>query len=274
MTCIKQITLFALIALVVSSCAKLPVYKSKDYIEPEKEKFSSQQSMNFDEKANINFGIADNDTNLSIQVIFHDRKSYTTIMRGGLTVYFDAEGKKGKDYQLKIERLKEQNIDLAMMTQRMGANPGARQNDIAAVIGATYNKVTWDKNGKEFVFYRNLIKEPIRVELGPNELNELVLKIKIPLKEIPLEPSQNLFSLGIESGSTSLGSMGGQRPSGGMSGGGGRGGMGGGRGGGGGGGQRGGSGGGGGGSKGKPPGASGGSFTGMSPVKIWFQVEL
>lgn len=259
--------------LILSSCAKLPIYESKDYVQPKQEVFLSPMSSYFDEKSNIHFGVADNDTNLYIQAIFHDRRSYTKIMRGGLTVYFDPSGKKKKEYQLKIERLKEQNIDLALMAQKMGIDPGARQNEMAAVIGATYNKVTWDKNGKEFVFYRNLIKDPIRVELGPNDLKELVLEIKIPLKEIPFEAGQDIFSLGIESGEISSGGMSGQRPGGGKSGGGSRGGGnsgmrgsgGGGRGGGGGGMHSG----GGGGSR-----PSGSSSSGMDPVKVWFQVEL
>lgn len=263
MTRNKKMALIALVAIVFSSCAKLPVYKSKDYVQPEQEEFLNPMSSHFDEKTNIGFKIADNDTNLYIQAVFRDRRSYSKIMRGGLNVFFDPEGKKGKDYQLKIERLKEQNIDLALMTQR-GANPSALQNDMATVIGATFNKVTWDKNGKEFVFYRNLIKEPIRVELGSNELNELVLEIKIPLTEIPLESGQNLFSLGIESGSIQTSSNGGQRPSGGMSGGHGRGGMGGG--------SRGGGGGMRGGGGGSRPSVD--SSSGMEPVKVWFQVEL
>lgn len=268
---IKQIVLCVLVTLLLSSCVKLPVYKSKNYIPPEPEEFSSLESLNFDEKTNINFIIANNDTNLYIQAIFRDRKSYTKIMRGGLTVFFDPGAKKGKDYQLKIERLEEQNIDLALMKQSMGTNFETSQNDIAAIIGATYNKVNWDKNGKEFVFYRNLIKTPIKVELGPNNLKELVLYIKIPLKEIPLESGQNLFSIGIESGSISKGNIGAQRSgekgmsngSGGMQGNRGGGGMGGHSGG------------------GKRSGSNGGQrpsggtpSSGSEAIKLWFKVQL
>lgn len=260
-------TLFILVILLLSSCAKMPIYHSKKYNAPEKEDFLNPLPLNYDVKTNINFEIANNDTNFYLQFVFHDRQSYLKIMRGGLTVYFDPTGKKEKKYKLKIERLKDPNIDLAIINQRMNTNPEAIQNNMAAMIGINYNKVTWDKNGKEFVFYRNILKDPIRVDLGPNKTNELVLEVKMPLKELPLEAAQNLFSLGIESGSIASKSMAGQQPSGGMrsSGGGhGGGGMGGGRG-------RGGMGG------GKPGGGSnpaGGSPSGMEPIKIWFQVQL
>ena len=260
--------------LLFSSCTKLPVYKSKTYVAPEKEDFLNPISSHFDKKTNIGFEVANNDTNLFIRAVFHDRQSYMKIMRGGLTVYFDPSGKKKKQYQLKIERAQKQKIDMASMMSQMGMNPSARAQDLPAVIDATYNKVTWDKDGDEFVFYRNILKDPIQVDLSPNKTNELVLEIKMPLKEIPLEAGQNLFSLGIESGSMPSNSMTGSRPNSGM-----RGGSsgsrpsGGGRSSGGGGGRGGGGGmGGGKSSGGSRPG--GGSPSGMEPIKIWFQVQL
>ena len=152
--------------------------------------------------------------------------------------------------------------------------PQSPQENMAATIGLMYNKITWDKNGDRFVFYRNLQNEPVGVKLVPNKQNELVLEIKMPLSELPLSDGQSLFSIGIETGSVSTGnmmssgrSMGSMRQSnGGM---GGRSGGGGGRGGGM-------SGGGGGRSGGKSGGSrpGGASPSGASPVKIWFQVQL
>ncbi len=256
------------IVVVFSSCGKLPIYESKTYnIAPEKDEFSNPLISNYDKKTNIGFEIANNDTNLYIKAVFYDRQSYIKIMRGGLIVCFDPSGKKKKQYMLKIERTKEQKIDMASMMSQMGMNPSARSQDLPAVINNTFTKVTWDKNGDEFIFYRNILRDPISVDLGPNNTNELVLEIKIPLKEIPLEAGQNLFSLGIESGAISTSGMQGSRPSGGMHDGGGRGG--------GGGGGRGGMGGGMGGGKsggGQRPG--GGAPAGMEPIKLWFQVQL
>ncbi|MCF6358161.1 MAG: hypothetical protein L3J54_10185 [Draconibacterium sp.] len=259
-------TLFILIISTIvlfSSCSKLPIYESKTYVAPEKDEFSNPLISNYDKKTNIGFEIANNDTNMYIRAVFHDRQSYIKIMRGGLIIYFDPSGKKKKQYMLKIERAKKQKIDMASMMSQMGMNPSAKSQDLPAVINTTFTKVTWDKNGNEFIFYRNLLRDPISVDLGPNETNELVLEIKIPLKEIPIEAGQNLFSMGIESGAISTSGIQGSRSSGGMRGGGG--------GHGGGGGGRGGMGG------GKPGGGSrpgGGTPSGMEPIKLWFQVQL
>lgn len=263
----KITIIFLILSSVIffSSCSKIPIYESKEYVQPKNQDFLNSITFNYDTKTNIAFKVANNDTNLYIQAVFHDRQSYIKIMRGGLTVYFDPTGKKKKQYRLKIERTQKQKIDMASMMSQMGMNPAARAQDLPSVINATYTKVTWDKDGNEFVFYRNLIKDPISVDLSPNQTNELVLEIKIPLKEIPLELGQNLFSLGIESGAISTSTMQGSRPNSGMRGGGGSGSRsGGGRGGGGmGGGKSGG---------GSRPGGS--PQSGMEPLKLWFQVQL
>lgn len=264
--------LIILVILFFSSCAKLPVYKSNPFIESEKEKLLNPSTGNYDEKTNIQIEVANSDTTLYIRAIFHDKENYKSIMRGGLTVFFDPQGKKKKLNQLKIEKGDTQVTEYALLSRQMESGSGNQQQNIITSIDILYNKITWDKNGKQIVFYRNLQNKPISVQFEANKQNELLLDIEIPLKEIQLTAGQNLFSLGIESGNLPSQNMSGQRPSAGMSGRGGQGG-GAGRGGGGGGRPGGGKSGGGGGKSGggsRPAGQS----NGMDPVKIWTQVEL
>ncbi len=260
----KITTSILLVSAIVffSSCSKMPVYKSNAYTQSNQD-LSGQHTLNYDKKSNVNFAVSHDENDFYLEAIFYDAKSYQKIMRGGLNVYFDPSAKKKKHYQLKIER-SEKQPNKSSMSREMQTNAGRSRNNLPAIIDATLLKVTWDKDGDEFVFYRNLIKDPIRVELGPNEQNNLVLAVKIPMKELPLAAGQNLFSLGIETGSVSSPGMGGQRPGGGMSGGKGGGGRG--------------HGGGGGGMKGgggmHGGGMQGGTPSGMDPLRLWFQVEL
>ena len=150
----------------LSSCAKLPVYESKN-LEPDPVKeFQNVPTISSEKTEGFYYGVAHNDTSFYLKVLFQHPQSMMKIMRSGITVYFDPEGKKNKNYQLKIEKTEKQNMP--------------------SVIGFVYTKVTWDADGKEFVFYRNLLKDPISVNLGPNEQNHLVLEVKIPIKELPL----------------------------------------------------------------------------------------
>lgn len=255
----------------LASCAKLPVYESKSYSGKATTEFPNSIADNFDKKANVNYGFANDSTHFYVQAVFQDRESFMNIMRGGLVVYFDPNGKKGKDYQLKIEKSEQQLNDFSMLSVQ-GANiKNGETQSIPSIISMALTKVTWDKNGKEFVFYRNLLKEPIWVELSPAGQDQLILNIKMPISEIPLPEGNSIFSLGIVTGKNSVKGMsgngpgssgGGVRPGGGMGGG-----MhpGGGMGGPGGGGMRG----GGGRPAGAPPSASG-----MNPIEIWCKVKL
>lgn len=259
--------------LLLASCAKLPVYTSKSYNQNATTEFPNSIADNYDKKANVRYGFANDNTHFYIQAVFPDRESLMKIMRGGLIVYFDPNGKKGKDYQLKIDKSEQQQNDYTMLSnQRIKPENGERQS-MPSTIAMVLNKVTWDKNGKELVFYHNMQKEPILVELLPAEQDQITLNIKIPLSEIPLSEDNSTFSLGIATGKDALKAMNGKQPGGS---GGGMGGRGGGMGGGmrPGGGMGGPGGGGMGGGGGRPAGASSSSSSGMSPIEIWCKVQL
>ena len=137
--------------LLISSCAKLPVYESKKYVTSDNEDFLNPITSNYNEKENIHFGVADDDTSLFVKVIFHERESLMKIMRGGLNIYFDAEGKKKKDYQLNIEKAEVQLTEYELMTRQRSGDLNNPQQNMAATIGLMYNKITWDKNGDRFI---------------------------------------------------------------------------------------------------------------------------
>ncbi|NQU88741.1 MAG: hypothetical protein HQ541_23605 [Mariniphaga sp.] len=265
---------FAFIFL-FASCAKLPVYKSKTYTQSENNDFLNPLSANFDKKNNIRFDVSDNDTNLFLQFVFHDQLSLMKIMRGGLNLYFDPQGKKNKNYLLKIEKSEVKQTEFNFLSRQMKSESGNGQQNMAGNIGASFNKITWDKNGKQFVFYSNLVKDPISVKLSINKHNELILDVKMPLSEIAITEKENLLSIGLETNSVSMGGMSSGRSSGSMrssssggsrmgsSGGGMRSGGMGGR-----------SGGGGGKSTGNSRSSGGSSPSGMEPIRIWFQIQI
>jgi hypothetical protein len=271
--------------LMLASCSKMPVYKSKSYNQQTTNESPNSIADNFDKKANVRYGFANDNSHFYIQAEFSDRESLMKIMRGGLIVYFDPNGKKGKDYQLKIEKSDQQLNEYTMLSnQRQNSGNGDRQGErqnMPSTIAAVLSKVTWDKNGKELVFYNKMQKEPILVELLPAAQDQLTLSIKMPLSEIPLSANNSTFSLGIATGKDNMKGMSGNQPGGGGGGmGGPGGGMGGGSGpgggmggpGGGGMGGPGGGGMGGPGGGGRPDGAP--SSSGTSPIEIWCKVQL
>jgi hypothetical protein len=268
--------------------AKLPVYKSLLYTRAIEKITPEKVAINFDKKGKLWFGTASNDTVFFIRVIFQEQTSVMKLMRGGLNVYFDPSGKKKKNYALMLERSEMPQGGQSRMGERgergergMGGERGKggtgtdqRMRNPATMIGEVLTKASWIKNGHSYVFNRSQTKSPIRIDFTANDQNQLVYVVCIPMKELSLEKGQQIFSLGIEtveieqpdfqgSGGRSGGMSGGGRGEmggGGMSGGNmGGGGM---RGGGMSGGRMGG------------PGMSGGDSSTLTPIKLWFQVQL
>jgi len=262
------------LALVFFSCTgssgKLPVYRSVPLIKSA-DKAEELVAVNYDKNAKLLFGTASDDSLFFLRVVFVDQGSLMKLMRGGLMVFFDPSGKKKKNYCLKLERTEMQREGMNRMPE--GNRTGEPDPRIRNPFGATdqlLTKATWTKNGHTLAFNRTLSKVPIRSEFLKNGKGEVVFELTLPLSEMELEKGQQIFSVGIETGVMQMsGNPGGGSRPGGMSGGG-RGGMEGGRMGGG---SMGGGGMGGGGSMGgsRP---SGSGSPDMTPLKLWFMVEI
>ncbi len=190
---------YILLALFSMSCAKLPVYQSQNLSGKPSPEFSAIPTTHFDEKNNIRYGVAVNDTNFFLTATLSDRTSYARIMRSGLNLYFDPQGKKSKKYALKIERSPDQ-LSRQNIQGRPTLDP-AMQGNMAAAINSVLKKVTWDANGEEFTFYRSPHLYAIEINFSTNEYNELVFELQMPLKEIPVAEDRT-FAAGLETGNS------------------------------------------------------------------------
>lgn len=268
-----QKRLFLLLAVILSGCAKMPVYNSQKISAEQSSVFNKSETPYESKKQQIQFNFSDDGKSVFLKTVFRDRESMMKIMRGGLFIYFDPDGKKHKEYSIHIERdfIRKPGEGTADFST---VRPENRAQNMPTMIASVFNNVTWNKNGKVLSFNRNLVHEPVSVDLFANDLNQLVLVLSMPISELPELNAEKLFSVGIETKSIS-GSQGGagmraggtgMRPGGGgmRSGGnmGSRGGM------------RPGGAGGAGGMRG--PGASqGGAMrAGAEPLQLWFQVQL
>jgi hypothetical protein len=85
------------------------------------------------------------------------------------------------------------------MQGNMGFNSGMSGFDskTAENICKSLQKVTWTKGVKEYVFYRNLYKDPMSVDLSSVKMGVLTLTVKMPLNELEVAPG-DLLTIGIE----------------------------------------------------------------------------
>ncbi len=279
MNILRQITQITIGILLISSCAKLPIYQP---VKIEQE--PSTDNLRY-YKESISYDIFQDDSNIHVHLIASDYLSQVKILRLGFTLWLDQKGKKNKDLGITFPLKQAVNSSRMADNRKLAeqANLNSREIQIK-LMEQLHNQFLispkimtlkgFEGKNSEEVINTEIEKSDIQVSISFDSINNLHYKAVIPITKIftKEEYKDDIFSTGFESGSIEMNSMGAQQgrsggSKGGMSGGGG--GMsGGGRQGGGMGGQGGRQGGGGGASPDKMRSAL------AEPVNIWFKVSL
>ena len=225
----------------------------------------------YDKESNVMYQVSNNEKNLHIKLKTSDQSSAMKILRQGLHIYFDTNGKKKKDVFLQYPI-----ADQDRMHRPSGNNQASGQrikSDLAVSLEGILKEALFSNNGDTEFILLNLITSDIEPSISLSEESELNYDLIIPFHRISENGLAGLstLSIGIVGGSMEMqGNEGGRAE--GMHQGGGR------QGGKGSGGGRSGGGRSGGGRSGG--GRSGGGQVGMykgamsSHIEIWFQVEL
>lgn len=277
---IRQITQIIIAILLISSCAKLPIYQP---VITEQEPTTDNLRYY---KESINYDIFQDDYNIYVNLVATDYTSQVKILKLGFTLWLDQKGKKSKDIGIIFPQKQPVNNSRMNENRRMVEQANMNSQEIRKILIAQLHSqfmispkimtlIGLDGKNSEEIVNTELEKSDIHVSISFDTLNNLHYKAVIPVTKIFTEEKyqDDIFSVGFESGAIEMSSMGSQQGKPGGSGKGSGGGMsGGGRQGGGMGGQ---------GMQGGR-GNSGGGGAGpdkmrsamAEPVKIWFKVSL
>ncbi len=267
MISISKISIIILTVLVVSSCAKLPIYQSRSINTTE----DISDLSHYDKKSKISYDVYTDEDKIYINIKTSNYYSQVKILRMGLTLWFDTQSKKNKDKGI-------------MFPLNNGFKPNKQKTQsTSGTMGAGVQSITQlhnnfklaekrirligiiDENGRKEYTYKPGSSD-INAEITFDSSNRLNYIATIPIKKLFADGSfdNKTFSVGIESGFLDVNKMKQEMMSSGMQPGQG------GRGGGMGGGMKGGGGHQGGGHSGSMP-----QQTELSePVKIWFSVNM
>lgn len=248
--------LIILLLIFFSSCVPLNTVTSLSENNKTTDKFRY-----YDSKSNVRYYISNDAENLHISLNASERTAISKILKTGLTIYFDVEGKKSTKVSVKYPIKGSQKFSREEM-QKQG---NQRDNfDLKTVISELPGNVIFTNYDKTEIFSTVVKNSTIKVSIDANSNKEITYNLTIPFNKIleaGLSSLSNL-SIGIVSGKFDMSSQ----QSGGMQGG--MRGQGGGQG-------------GGGGGKGQGRGQGGGSRpsnTNMSamttPISIWFKADL
>ena len=273
----NRLILFAIILL--SSCTSL------NKVESTREKNTQTNEYNYsDPESQIRYQITNDAKNLHIKLNTADAMTIMKVLRTGLKICFDVNGKKNQKVYFKYPLAQNrQYSDLNRSTsgnqERSTTGYGEqRRFDLNKMIAQIPKEGEFDRNGEKERILIMSADSDIKAYIKAINNDEIIYDVFIPLNRISKEGIATLskLSIGIVTEKMATTSMGGGR-SGSMGGGGRSGGMGGGRSGGMGGGGRGGMGGGGrsGGGMSGEGGSGGMDRSAMAkPIDIWFKLDL
>ena len=252
------ISLFLILSL-ISSCAKLPIYKSKS-----NDKFNVESGFSgYDKKSSVRWLITNDEENLYLRLETADKLTSMKIIKTGLTLYIDTIGKKKKGMYIEFP-LPGRSTDF-----KQGGNSSNGNKNPKGIQPKFSEEDILDKMPRQALFHSNseiisfnylVEKNEFDIDLRFSNTGDLVYSIKIPFEKIKSGGLSDLnrLSIGFVSGAfkaaggnmNNMQKQGRGSNKGGMKGGGGKG-----------------------GGKGNKSGSMQSSLI-THPVKIWFEVDL
>jgi len=171
----------------------------------------------YDDNAKLGYTISKDNSYLFITLNTKDRVIQLTMIRNGVSIYFDKEGKKNKDYAVQYP-IPEKRQAMDIETMRQMKDEGSQKAMLAQRLGNLGEKILITEDGDERIINKELNSESISVS-HQMSLDGLAYTLKVPL--VYIVSTTNSSSIGISINGMQRPEMG-SRPSGGMRGGGGK----------------------------------------------------
>lgn len=201
-----------IVAIILVGCSSLITVNSVD------EKDSSTAIYkNYDADSQIKYLVSNDDKNLHLSLKTNHQPTIAKILRAGLTIYFDQEGKKKKNVFVKYPM--ESSQDFKQFKGKGGQRKGS---NLKSLINATSVGAEYGFFGKKQSFVVTNPNSKIQLSLNTNSEKELVYDLIIPFEKLAVNGRSDLLnlSIGIVTGSFDVPSS---RPQMGQGGGGGKG---------------------------------------------------
>ena len=237
----------------LGSCASLNTVSSVEETSDNTTSFKYSDS-----DSNVLYSVSNDNENLYVRLNTSETASIAKMLKTGITVYFDVDGKKGKNVSVLYPLAQDQQMSLS---QTPGSGNSTPKIELNKLIPQLSDVITYNNNGVTEHFSAIAADSDIKVSIKALNNSEITYQLTIPFNKIIINGLSSLsnLSIGIVSGRFYPPSADGNgRPGSGqgMSGGG----MGGGQG------------------KGRGAGSGGSGQGNMSamtrPIKFWFKVDI
>lgn len=167
----------------------------------EEQKAATAIYKNYDADSQIKYLVSNDDENLHLSFKTTHQPTIAKILRAGLTIYFDKDGKKKKDVFVKYPIGSPNDFN-----QLKGKGSQKAPSDLKSLINATSVAAEYNFFDEKKTFTTTHPISNIKLSLTTNDSKELVYDIIIPFHKIAANGKADLFnlSIGIVTGSFDL----------------------------------------------------------------------
>jgi len=144
-------------------------------------------TLTLEKKVKVDYGFRNDSDNLYVLFIFNDPKFLSTINQAGITLWFNTEGKKKKDYGIKF-RTKMISADtyIALIEKEVGPLPEEKKKEIKATPSyRIYQNEVIDKKSEDFVITGGPTAPSYKAKRGKDMI---IYEFRIPLKKEEGQP--------------------------------------------------------------------------------------
>jgi len=197
-----------ILTLLLASCSgSKPVYKVSD----RETKSTAAIATIYDNNAKLGYTISKDNSHLYIALNTKEKAIQLKMMRNGVSIFFDKEGKKSRDYGVQYP-VSKNNQALNIEEMKQMKEQGNQERVIGNGLGRLGTDILIIENGDERVVNKELNNESIMVS-HQMSLDGLAYTLKVPLsyiKTVSNSPSVGIVIKGMQRPEM------GNRPSGGM----------------------------------------------------------
>ena len=176
-----------IVAVVLTGCASLTTVNSI-----EETKSGTALYKNYDSDSQIRFLVSNDENNLHLSLKTTHQPTIAKILRAGLTIYFDKNGKKKKNVYIQYPMGSSQDF-----SQFKGKGKQKTPSDLKSLINSTSVAAEYVFFEEKQAFTTTHPKSNIQLSLTANEEKELVYDLIIPFDKIALNGKADLFNLSI-----------------------------------------------------------------------------
>lgn len=189
--------IFFIALIILGSCASLNTVSSVEHTANEASSFRYNDS-----NSNVLYSVANDNENLYVSLNTSETTSIAKILRTGLSIYFDVNGKKAKDLFVQYPLAQKQKLSKEEMSNPGSSNNSSPNTQLTKLLAQMSYQAIYHKLSETESFSVLDKNSEIKIVIESVTSSEITYHLTIPFNKIAISGKSDLskLSVGIVSG--------------------------------------------------------------------------